>query len=93
MKSLSDDDLNDLWIGAFRYYCGRATIAVSSFCDSLIKNVDSMPGQAKAVIERDLLEAFESDDRDRENNRDYKTLGHDCDRAKWTEVLKVFSKN
>lgn len=85
------DTLNNLWIGAFRYYCGRETISVHAFCDDLINNYEQIPDQAKGVIKRDLLQAFEDDDRDRKRKSDVKTLGHDMDRAKWLEVLGVFS--
>lgn len=88
---MNNDDLATLWIGAFRYYCGRMTISVHGFCDSLINEYDNIPEQAKGVIKRDLIEKFADDDRDRAKNRDVKTLGHDMDRAKWLEVLGVFS--
>lgn len=88
---MNTDTLNNLWIGAFRYYCGRETISVHAFCDDLIKEYGNIPDQAKGVIKRDLIRAFEDDDRDRKKNREVKTLGHDMDRAKWLEVLGVFS--
>ena len=89
---MTDSDLCDLWIGAFRYYLGRMTISVHSFCDSLVKNWDSIPERAKFVIKRDLLEAIQHDDRDRHHEIDtgemsyHKYLGHDCDSYKWRDV-------
>ena len=59
--------------------------------DDLIKEFDNIPNQAKQCIKRDLVRNFEDDDRDRAKNREVKTLGHDMDRAKWLEVLGVFS--
>jgi len=90
---MNDDTLNVLWIGAFRYYLGRMTASVHSFCDSMIKEYDSIPDQAKGIIKRDLIQAFADDDRKREKETDHHfyPLGHDVDRAKWLEVLGVFS--
>ena len=88
---MKQDTLNNLWIGAFRYYCGRETISVHAFCDDLIEEFDNIPDQAKQCIKRDLVRNFEDDDMDRAKNREVKTLGHDMDRAKWLEVLGVFS--
>lgn len=90
---MNQDTLNDLWIGAFRYYLGRMTISVHSFCDSLVKEYDNIPDQAKSIIKRDLIEKFTEDDkaRDKEKDPHFYPLGHDVDRAKWLEVLGVFS--
>ena len=82
-----------LWIGAFRYYCGRETISVHSFCDGLIKEYVNLPRQARDCIYRDLGRAFEDDNRDRARGREVKTLGHDMDRAKWEEVAKHVGVN
>lgn len=83
---MNNDDKSDLWIGAFRYYCGRQTIAVHSFTQSLIKHWGEIPVRAQAVIRRDLKQSIADDDRDRERGSACKTLGHDMDRAKWLEV-------
>ena len=89
---MNDSELCDLWIGAFRYYLGRMTISVHSFCDSLVKNWYNVPERAKNIIKRNLLEAIQHDDRDRQREVDtgqinyYKELGHDCDSRKWRWV-------
>lgn len=88
---MSEDLINMLWIGAFRYWCGRQTISVHSFCDELINEWVNLPYHVKSVIERDLKQAIEDDDRDRELGRECKTLGHDMDRAKWLEVFAAIS--
>jgi len=85
--SLNEDLKNMLWIGAFRYWCGRQTISVHSFCDEIIKEWGNIPAQAKGVILRNLRDAITSDDRDREENRIVRTLGHNIDREKWLEVF------
>lgn len=88
-EDMDKDDKSDLWIGAFRYYCGRQTIAVHSFTESLIKHWEEIPEGAQTVIRRDLDEAFADDRRDRERNSKYGyRLGHDCDRLAWKKLRK-----
>lgn len=88
---MNEDTLNLLWIGAFRYWLGRQTISVHSFCDEIIDGWENIPRQSKGVILRDLKEAVDSDNRDRRRGREVKTLGHDMDRAKWLQVLAAIS--
>lgn len=89
---MSKDDSSLLWIGAFRYFCGRQTISVSSFCDYIIRDLESIPMRAVAVIRRDLGEAIKDDDRDRITADGHRRLGADCDRAKWIEVFDAINK-
>jgi hypothetical protein len=84
-------DFDVLWIGALQYYLGRQTISTHAFCDLLIAEHDALPDQVKLLVLRNLKEAFERDDRDREKERDCFELGHDVDRAKWLNVLSAFS--
>lgn len=89
---MNQDDLDLLWIGAFRYYCGRMTIAVHSFTESLIKNWDKLPERSQFVIKRDLEDAFKDDDTDRKEGCVYKRLGHDCDRESWEKVRRFINE-
>jgi hypothetical protein len=90
---MNDKEKSTVWIGAFRYYMGRMTYAVSDFCDILIKEWPSLPEHAKQIIKRDLEEGFERDDRLRSAS-DLPTigyaLGHDCDRAEWAKVRALW---
>ena len=79
-------------IAAFRYCLGRQTYIVGDCADWLINTWPLLSDQTKAIIQRDLEEAFTRDDEDREAGRDYKTLGHDCDRAEWERVRKLWGK-
>ena len=90
IDAMQDRDAT-LWIGAFRYYCGRMTIAVSGFCETMISNIENIPDEAISIIKRDLIKAFADDDRDREKGREVKRLGMDYDRHKWLEVLSAIS--
>jgi hypothetical protein len=93
-----DDDKITLWLGAFRYYCGRMTYAVGDFADILIREWSNLPSRVRYLIERDLEEEFRRDDASRElkNMKDSDRvwnhpLGHDCDRAQWERVRKLWS--
>ena len=43
-----------LWIGATRYYLGRATYAVSDFCELLIAEWNNLDDETKSFIKRDI---------------------------------------
>ena len=89
---MSDDKLTMLWLGAFRYYCGRVTADVGSFANMLICEWPSMPAQLKEFIKRDLDREFRRDDEVRANrpNSLVLPLGHDCDRAEWERVRALW---
>ena len=89
-QELDFDDVI-LWHGAFSYYCGRATIAVSAFISDLIKNWPRLSKKVRYLIERDLERAFLEDDDLRANGASYKRLGHDCDRQEWGKVRRLWT--
>ena len=41
-------------------------------------------------IQRDIEEAFARDDADREAGREFKAMGHDCDRKQWERVRSLW---
>lgn len=83
---------------ATRYALGRMSYAVAEHCQWLIDNWDRIPGQEKAIIQKDVEEAIARDDRHREMCADGITtsspapfpLGMDCDRVKWDEVRALW---
>ena len=87
---MTEDQQLELWLGATRYYLGRMTASVSSFCDTLIQEWDHLPQGCRQLIQRDIEEAFHRDDWQRTQHghigRMLYALGHDCDRAAWTRV-------
>jgi hypothetical protein len=94
---MNDIQTLTLWVGAFRYYLGRQTYAVSDFCDLLIQEWNNLPDKCKGIIQRDLEEAFERDDDHRKDQQDlkyesYLPLGMDCDRAEWERVRKLWNE-
>lgn len=87
---------NDLMVvAAFRYCLGRMTYIVSDCADWLIEQWPHIAENARKVIQRDLEEAFKRDDEAREEDAKgsahfYKPLGHDCDRAQWEKVRRLW---
>lgn len=82
------DDL--MAIAAFRYCCGRATYIVGDCVDWLIAHWSEFSPNCRHVIQRDLLAEFARDDEARAEGREYKPLGHDCDRREWERVKILF---
>ena len=78
-------------IAAFRYCLGRMTYIVGDCASWLIKIWPYLSKETQNIIKRDLEEAFARDDEDREAGRDFKALGHDCDRAEWSRVRKLWA--
>lgn len=83
---MTDDQKLTLWLGAFRYYCGRMSYAVSDFCALLIQEWPNIPKDAQDLIRRDLDEEIVRDNRARKQGSNYYPLGQDCDRAEWLRV-------
>ena len=78
-------------IGAVRYCMGRMTYIVDDCADWLYDVWPHLPKNVKAIIQRDVEEEFARDDEARERGATYKPLGHDCDRATWDRVRKLWS--
>jgi hypothetical protein len=84
---------NDLMVtAAFRYCLGRKTYIVGYCCDWLIEQWDNFGDQTRALIRNELEDAFWQDKKDREDNKDYYELGHDCDREDWERVRALWKK-
>lgn len=80
-------------IAAVRYCLGRMTYIVGDCVAWLIRIWDELPANTKATIRCDIEEAFTRDDEDRAGKRDYKALGHDCDRQQWERVRRLWAGN
>lgn len=85
------DDL--MAIAAVRYCLGRTTYIVSDCCDWLVEQWSNIKPSARAVIKRDIEEAFARDDDAREAGNSYKPLGWDCDRQSWEKVRGLWVGN
>ena len=80
-------------IAAFRYCLGRMTYIVSDCCDWLIEQWPYFSEDTKSIIRRELDRAFGEDDAIRANPQSqyaYQPLGHDCDRAQWERVRRLW---
>ena len=78
-----------LWLGAFRYYLGRQTYAVSDFCELLAQEWNNLDSRTQTLILKELKEAIKEDDDSRLEGRDFHRLGDDCDRAEWVALLQT----
>lgn len=77
-------------VAAVRYCLGRMTYIVSDCADWIIEQWPNISEGAQKTIQRDIDDAFVSDDEERARGKEYKTLGHDCDRAQWDRVRKLW---
>ena len=78
-------------VAAVRYCLGRMTYIVSDCADWLIHIWPTIDPKTQGIIRRDIEEAFARDDEYRESGQEYKALGHDCDRAQWLRVRKLWT--
>lgn len=79
-------------IAATRYCLGRMTYIVGDCADWLTGIWPLLSAETRTIIRRDIEEAFQRDDADREAGRDYKALGHDCDRKAWEKVRSLWQE-
>ena len=77
-------------IAAFRYCMGRQTYIVRHCTDWLADNWQSIPENTKAIIKRDLDEAFTDDDQSRAAGEKHHRLGMDFDRGAWASVRRLY---
>jgi hypothetical protein len=88
---MTNEEKLTLWLGAYRYYCGRMTYAVGDFCDLLRKEWDNLPEYTKNLIKVELEETFARDDKIRPHDH-YAPLGADCDRKEWEKVRALWGE-
>jgi len=86
------DSPSDLVFWSFRYFLGRMTIQTSCFADQLATCWPHLDARVQALIKRELEEEFRRDDEARANKKDWKPLGHDCDRGSWQKVRDAYNK-
>ena len=88
------DTPDDLIFWAFRYFLGRMTIHACAFADDLTRAWPHLDTRIKALIRRELEEAFQKDDKMRADEEvklcAYYPLGADCDREAWEKVRRAY---
>ena len=89
---MTDEDKLTLWVGSFRYYCGRMTYAVMDFCELLCREWPNLPEHTQNLIHFELEEEFYRDDKIRPNDQ-YAPLGMDCDRKEWEKVRALWTSS
>ena len=92
--NIPDPDVMTVLVGANRYYMGRMTYAVSSWCDFLIAIWPQLPADVQGIIREDVDDGFVRDDRARygsTSQNSYFPLGGDCDRAAWQCVRELWA--
>lgn len=87
-------DEKELIIPAFRYYLGRYTIIVHTFCNNLCDAWDFLKDNTKEIIKKELEEAFKKDEELQKNKiKNIRSpLGHNCDKNAWLNVRKKYIK-
>ena len=75
-------------VAAVRYCLGRQTYIVSDCADWIIGCWHKIPKRMQLVIQRDIEEAFEHDDR---IDSGYRALGANCDRQQWERVRALWA--
>jgi hypothetical protein len=80
---MSDHQLLTLWLGAFRYYLGRRSYAVSDFCELLAQQWPNLPKRTQDLIKKELDKEVERDTESRTAGYEFHHLGDDCDRNEW----------
>lgn len=96
--SLRDPSMTNHWgrddimaLAAVRYCLGRMTYIVSDCADWLPTVWPHLSEDTRHVIQRDVEEEFERDDRARAEGGTYLPLGMDMDRRQWERVRKLWT--
>ncbi len=76
---------------AVRYCIGRMTYVVSDCCEWLCDVWPYLSDRVQKLIIREVEDSFAKDDEARADKHEYLPLGHDCDRAQWEKVRKLWS--
>ena len=92
LACFNHDAPSDLVFWSFRYFLGRMSIHACCFADQLAACWPHLDPRAQALIKRELEEEFRRDDEARAEKKDWKPLGHDCDREAWQRVRDVYNK-
>lgn len=88
MKVLIDDqDLDLIFIAAFRYALGRRSYMVLTVADFIKTNISLIPQNIINLMIREITEAEQN-----HNDGLYKALGDDCDVETWLS-LREFLNN
>ena len=85
------DAESEMYFCAFRYCLGRKSYVVADFCEEATRKIKQIIDSDLVLIEKELLEAIHKDNEQRAKGERDKTLGWDCDRAKWVRFAEIVS--
>ena len=89
MKVLIDNqDLDLVFVAAFRYALGRRSYMVFTIADFIKTNIALVPKNIIELMIREITEAEEN-----HNNGLYKALGDDCDVETWLSLRAFLVKH
>lgn len=77
-------------VAAVRYCIGRMSYIVGECVDWLYEVWPLLDPKTKAIIRRDIEEAFVRDDEERAEGMEHTPLGMDMDRAEWERARKLW---
>lgn len=68
---MTNDDLNILFICAFRYALGRSSYVVSEMCDLITANLDIFSDFTKKLFIKEITRALDTNNYGMEMDREY----------------------
>lgn len=77
-------------IAAVRFCLGRQSYIVCDCGDWLEQVWATLTPETRAIIKRDIEEAFALDERARAEGAGYRPLGMDCDRQQWERARRLW---
>ncbi len=80
MLKLKDDDFRDLAFCTFRYALGRHTYIVGTVVGLLIRYVDDIGENTRALMAKEIKEELKSE------------YAYKCDNDEWLRLLKVLER-
>jgi hypothetical protein len=93
MFSLNPAEQQTLFLQSFRYALGRRTYAVQDTADTIKKFWPQLDPRTKLLIERELSEAIDLDQRSRSEGKTRHPLGMDMDRNSWQGLARFITKD
>ena len=83
-----DPDTGFVAVSAFRYACGRCSVAPGIVSGWLLRHWLDLPESDREIILRDLRKWVSLDDEARLMGSPHAVLGDDCDREVWLRFLR-----
>lgn len=92
LKAFGWGSPSELVFWSFRYFLGRMTIHACCFARDLARAWPHLDERIKKLIQSELDDEFERDDKARAAAEKYLPLGHDIDRESWETVRAAYTR-